>query len=505
MARNDVVNSDGSLNIDRLGQNVDDINDHTSQLAEKAPLNPNISTITELPQSPMPTKSGIQESGHKIIIKNSDGFYQVIQKTNKNYLLYDLKTNVGGSGTSDTGGTWELLRPVRVKPVPAAYVYLDNYTTTGTVTNLYAEGDYSTPESELFKFYSPVVINEYKASKTANGGLRCVGVKSADGTAKFTIPFKMTKVNKGNILYLASTTTSQNCEITVNGKVVKTFDSSCTTGSEWRIIEFDLPVKYSDDTITVEVLNKDASSKSFYLVCANFKELKDYNGEYINHYKAFIDTAAYIDSTGANDYAIYDNATQKYVGSYHGGETLVDGKLRWVSSDRFDIEARSIETTITNTYVDGSFVLMKDFNITQRTNLNNKGEMISKFDFSVDGTLGMTFSWIGDITSDFFYTSLTATHKDFTRVTYPKFIQLGDSENLDYLLDLTDGMITQVNPTAGLKMDIRFNKWESAYTGKQAWIKSLSTSYRKAYYGFVNKTNQVKKVAFRKSLDFYRN
>jgi hypothetical protein len=34
MARNDVVNSDGSLNIDRLGQNVDDINDHTSQLAE---------------------------------------------------------------------------------------------------------------------------------------------------------------------------------------------------------------------------------------------------------------------------------------------------------------------------------------------------------------------------------------------------------------------------------------------------------------------------------------
>jgi hypothetical protein len=36
MARNDVVNSDGSLNIDRLGQNVDDIRDHTSELADIA-------------------------------------------------------------------------------------------------------------------------------------------------------------------------------------------------------------------------------------------------------------------------------------------------------------------------------------------------------------------------------------------------------------------------------------------------------------------------------------
>jgi hypothetical protein len=34
MARNDVVNSDGSLNIDKLGQNVDDIKNHTAQLAE---------------------------------------------------------------------------------------------------------------------------------------------------------------------------------------------------------------------------------------------------------------------------------------------------------------------------------------------------------------------------------------------------------------------------------------------------------------------------------------
>jgi hypothetical protein len=34
MARNDVVNSDGSLNIDRLGQNVDDIRNITSDLAD---------------------------------------------------------------------------------------------------------------------------------------------------------------------------------------------------------------------------------------------------------------------------------------------------------------------------------------------------------------------------------------------------------------------------------------------------------------------------------------
>lgn len=467
-------------------------------------INPSIDTIVNLPQSPMPMKIGLQENNYKLVIKNSNAHYSVIQKINKDYIMYDLKSGIGGSGNSDTSGNCDLLRLVRVKPVPACYVYNDDYVVSGTQTDYLLEGNYNVLEQALFQFYAPVVINEYKSSKASNGGLKCIGVKSADGTGKFTFSFKMTKVNKGNILIMCSANSSVNNEIQVNGKTVKTFDATCTTGNEYKLIEFDLPIKYGNDAITVDVVNKDTASKNLYLICANFRELKDYKGEYITKYKAFVDSSAYIDSTGANEYAIYNNETQKFCGSYHGGETLLEGKLTWVNSDRFDIEARKIETTISNSYANGSFCLIKDFYIRQRTNIVDKGQMISQFDFTVDGTVGMKMSWLGDITTDNFYTSLTCTHKDFTKINYPQYLELKDTENQDYFLFGTDGFVSQENPTAMLKMDIRFNKWNKAYTNKDLWIKSLSTSYRKCYYGFIEKTNRVKKVSFMKCLDFYR-
>lgn len=494
-----MLNKNIPIKINELSASLEQI-----ELSVEEIESPNISTIVDIPQSPMPMKIGLQENNYKLVVKNSNNFYQVIQKTNKDYIIYDLKNGVGGNGASDTGGNWDLLRILRVKPAPACYVYCDDYTITGTQTDYAVEGIYNIIEQALFQFYSPVVINEYKSNKTSNGGLKCVGVKSADGTGKFTFSFKATKVNKANILIMCSSGSSANNEIQVNGKTIRTFDATCTTGNEYKIIDFDLPIKYGNDVITVDIVNKDISNKNLYLICANFKELKDYKGEWITKYKAFIDTCAYVDSTGANDYAIYNNETSKFCGSYHGGETLIDGKLTWVNSDRFDIESRKIETTINNSYTNGSFCLIKDFYINQRTNIINKGEMISKLDFTIDGTVGMLFSWNGDIITDNFYTSLTCTHKDFKQVLYPQFLQLQDNENQDYYLYGVDGMVTQYDSTNLLKMDIRFNKFNRAYTDKDLWIKSLSTSYRKCYYGFINKTNQIKKVSFMKCLDFYR-
>ena len=464
---------------------------------------PDIATIITLPQTTKPEKSGLQENGNKLAIKNTNGFYQVIQKTNKDYLIHDLKTNVGGSGTSDTGGSWQLLRLTRSKPVPACYVYCDYDTVTGTTFTYAAEGDYNSVESELFKFYAPVAINEYKSNKAANAGLKCVPAKSADGTAKYTFNFKVTKVAKANILILATTAGSPTNEIYVNGKLVKTFDGSSTSVGEYRVIEFDVPVKYANDVITVEVVNK-AIDQYLYLVCANFKELKDYNGEWITKYKAFIDTAAFIDSTGANDYAMFDNSTQKFVGSYHGGETLLEGKMTWVSSDRFDIETRKGETTITNSILNGSFCVLKDFYIEQRTQLSTLGVMISRFDFTIDGSINMMFSWDGDVTSDNFYTVLTCTHPNFTRIRYPQYKELQATENMDYLLPQVTGLVSQFDPVNLLKLDTRFDRFNSAYSAKDVWVKSLSTSYRKVYYGFVNKTNRIQKITWAKSLDFTR-
>lgn len=461
--------------------------------------------INKVAQS-MPTKIGISDNNFKVIIKNSNNHYSVIQKTNKDYLCYDLKSGseFGGNGESDYGENHELLRLLRVKPCPACYVYNDDYEIVGNASDYALESQYNTIEEALFKFYAPVAINEYKSNKNNGAGLRCKGVKSADGSGKFTFTFNETKVEKGNILVLATPNSSENNEIRINGKVVKTFDASCLEGYEYRIIEFDLPIKYGNSTILVDVCNKNTSNKNLYLICANFKELKDYKGEYITKYKAFVDSHSYIDDKGANDYAMYDNASGRYCGSYHGGEKLILGKLTWVNSNRFDIESRKIETTIANSYANGSFCIIKDFYVEQRTQIGELGQMISRFDFTVDGTIGMKMSWNGEIETDYFYTSLTCTNTNFKKVLYPQYIELNDEENQDYFIQATQGLITQYNDSGMLKMDIRFDKFDGDYIGKDLWIKSYAGKYRKPYYGLLGKTNIVKNITFNKCLDFYR-
>lgn len=140
-------------------------------------------------------------------------------------------------------------------------------------------------------------------------------------------------------------------------------------------------------------------------------------------------------------------------------------------------------------------------------NSNNHYSVIQKTNkdyLCYDLKSGSEFGGNGEIETDYFYTSLTCTNTNFKKVLYPQYIELNDEENQDYFIQATQGLITQYNDSGMLKMDIRFDKFDGDYIGKDLWIKSYDGKYRKPYYGLLGKTNIVKNITFNKCLDFYR-
>lgn len=463
--------------------------------------------LTLFPQSPIPPKTGAQSKSFKIIHKRTADTLYVTQKTNKGYVQYRLERNTGASQEGrDYGENHELLRLVRARYMPHAYVYAyAGSPYSGTVETFREPSGMNDVEKLIFSETHVNTANNHHSGREGIGAYRF-----ASGTSvSYRVP-AVAGNKKMNILFYCTSGSSNDVGIYINNELVYEFspqDSVTTNGSSTvRVIEFDIPSSALGSNIEIRIENNAASGWTY--ICAlNFFRLEDYEGQYITDYKAFGSTkSGWIESSGANDYAIRD-ANGLLFGSYHGGEISESDQIYFNHANHYPVSEYDFANLPLDNIDSGDWSLQREFNIYQRTSLaNNQAKMISRFNFDIDGTMLMDFAYSSDnsfpITS--FRTALTGTNVLFRHLTYPIYNIFPEIPTNEYFeFPITEGRISQVSSSELLQLDIRFTRFNKEHAERGAYVAD-NAAYRKFYYGPLDGTKELplKALTFSKGLDF---
>ena len=460
-------------------------------------------------QSSRPPKQGVLNCTNKIVYKVNENEYRVIQKTNKQYLLYVLKSGSGGSSTSDTGGNWDLLRVQQVTKVSDVFVYWWDAPINGTVNEYVSAvtgiGEYD----KKFVYLDSEVDNDKTFGN--NVGLSLWDIPDGE-YGEWSINGRLGK--KITIHLMVDPYATDDLEISINGVVRKKLNLKTDFGDlgEGRsvTIELENPLRSIHEfSHKIKLYNK--GSGKLRLVGFNINRLKDYdeNEMVVNNFKCFPTNQDFINGPGANDYAFRDLDNNKWIGSYHGGERLVYGTCTWN-----DLGTGLSETTETgrkqlSSINSGTWWLLKNFEICQKTNLDNRATMISFFNFDIDGTIEMKFNLVDNtIRMSTLYTCLTCTRPSFDYLIYPSYKPVADNvddEGYMGVEGVVDGQISQYDSTNKIELTSRFTQFDSGYMiiGNRIWS---TANYNKHYYAVVNNYNGgviIPNLTWSKGLDFY--
>lgn len=468
-------------------------------------------------KSVMPMKPGVATSKPKLVIVGStNDQIKVAQYNGSKYVFYTFQAATGDSSSASVGGNWALIRIRKAALASMVYVAKKTYASTvGNVTTLFAPSLRNTLEDNLVYNMGNEDTASFDSSTGDGYGLGMYGIDNTGSTSSVTWSMNVGSTRKANVLVYGSSGSSASADILVNGEVVKSFDPTKLNFSavnHYAVIEFEIPQSSSTATsVDVTLRNNDTAGKKLYFSCCNFMWLKDYDGRDIDFYKVFATTSSWLDSGGASDYAIFDTDLQKWCGSYHGGETRETAKITWTSGASW----RPVNQWHEGRYllkdkstISVGWIVLPSFKIMQVTNINSKGKMLSIYNFDIDGTVEMDFSFYdGTINVNNFFTALTATHVDFGYVKYPRYETLPAGTTPLYF-SANDGHIQQYNQTANLTLGIRFTRFLSDYQAtskKNGWIYNDATYYKKFYYGYADEYSGsvlVSNLQFKKALDF---
>lgn len=458
------------------------------------------------PQSPLPPKTGMESKSFKIIHKRTADTLYVTQKTNKGYVQYRLERNAGANNPErDYGVNHELIRLVRARHMAQAYVYYDvSNPFLGTVETNTAPSGFNSIEEYIFPSTNIDVAKNHNSGKDGIGSYRF----SSGSDVTYRIDSKVNE--KINILFLCTPGSTNKLDVFINDQLVETFDPreyTPTAGGETsalRLLELDVPFNIKVNRLNIRLENNGSSGWAY--ICAiNFFKLEDYQGQHINQYKAFGSAKeGWIEIAGASDYAIRDSQG-KLFGSYHGGETSLSNQIYFNPISNYPVN----EYDYINIPFDdvSGWSVQKEFNIYQRTSLaNDNADMISRFNFDIDGTMLMDFAYYSqnNFPISSFRTALTSTSEKFKHLTYPIYKIFPENPTEEYFeFPITEGRVTQVSSSERLQLDIRFTRFNKEFSDKAAYIAD-SSAYRKFYYGPLDGAVEVplKSLTFSKGLDF---
>lgn len=496
--------------------------DLTQQLTDigtkKADKAETVAKEESITKSVMPDKIGVKTKSPKLVIVGAtDDVLKVVQYNGIKYVMYTLHAGQGDTSSTSVGGHWDLIRLRKVELVAYAYVaktIYDPSLTVGTVGTFFAPALRSNIENLLMDPMNVEDSSVYESS-TGNGyGIGLYSLSGASSVSSVTWKINIGTKKRGNILVYGSPGSSASADILVNGEVVKSFDPTklAVDGSNrCKLIEFDLPYNDSSGVVSVTLRNNDVTGKVVYFSCCNYMQLKDYDGSDIDFYKVLTTSSKYIDAAGASDYAIFDADLSKWCGSFHGGETRVFAKITWSSGTNWRPVNQwdtGRQIMLNKSTISPGWIVLPTFKIQQLTNINDKGQMLSTFDFDTDGTMEMAFSYYGgSIRATSFFTALTATHIEFTSVSYPQYGSLPSGTAPLYFVP-NDGHIKQYNPSKYLTLGIRFTRFLSQFQNplkKNGWIFNDPAYYKKFYYGVIDDyapSATISSLQWRKALDF---
>ncbi len=486
----------------------------TSQLAENTEVVAKSVQSISMPENISTVKT---KSPKLVIVGNTNDKLNVVQFNGVNYVLYELDA-APGTTTASVGVSWDLIRLKKAIMANDVYVSKKNYNQSSIVGNLetlYAPAYRNTIESySVYTHPDEVQANFVSASGDGYG----IGVYGLSGYSPSEISWdvQIGTNRKCNILIFGTTTSSQDVDILVNGEVVVNIDTTkLAIGNNltYKVLDFEIPTRVNISTaVKVTFRNNDTTGVKAYFSCLNYLKLKDYDGRDIDFYKVFTTNRKWIDHAGASDYAIFDHDIQQWCGSYHGGESRISAQMTWASGaswqptvawDTGRYTMRNKADIPTGWYITPSLKLR------QLTNINDKGSMLSIFDWDTDGTMQMNFSLFNSsIVAETFYTALTTTHIDFNMIEYPRYENLPTDGSNVYMQN-SEGYIIQRNSSKGLSLGNRFTLFGDRYIPNKlktkGWIYNDDRLYKKLYYGFADGYTDgvlINSLQFRKALDF---
>lgn len=515
----DIMATDGTLaNI--INQDIyNDIHNRMNQL--ESDLNSNIENLNEekddikeyVFKTPyIPASRNIKQTTPKFVNYNPiNKVLTVIQRNHSGYLKYVFDTKNGDTSSTSVGLAWDLIRLKKVLFCPQAYVFKNDYDSfVGDLFTLKApvikDGFF---EKDMFvNSVIPLSSNDVFYKNKPSIGI--YGLRSADGTSPSEVRYKLDfkTSGKANIVFYCTESSATDVDILINERVITKLKLSAFEKNQlncYYTYEFDIPQYAHEDSnkeCIVTIRNND-NGNTMYFCCMNYMELKDYDGRDYDSFKATSSEKYYINAEGASDYAIYDSDLHKFMGSYHGGETALQQQIIIPKHANYFNNANSYLSDLPDTEI--SFITPV-FEILQRTNLNNKGTMLSVFDFNSDGQIFMNFNFEGNINTSKFFTALTCNSTDFDIVKYPDNKLLTEGENV---LIPNNGMLTFTsNGTSRLRMDILYSKFydEHINSAKKNGYVLVNSHYNKFYYGAVMESESpvnIKNLNFQKILDFY--
>jgi hypothetical protein len=300
---------------------------------------------------------------------------------------------------------------------------------------------------------------------------------------------------KGNVAFYTSSSSSDTVSIAVNGVVIKTL-SLTTSPNLINIVEFDMPfnVEGNNEVSPVITISNTSDTAPAYVICANLYKLNAIPSKNISldYFRVFDSTRSFRSNAGASDYAILEDSSNLFCGSYHGGETSLQNtlKLDGITQD--------------NTRPTGEFSLFNQCELLQQTNIISKLTSTVTHNF-VDNGYDISVRLQGSLVAKKLFTCMATTNELF----------LYTNQNID-LTSLADGdkvnifgnSITQ--KTAGLPYapslysSVSFDFFDnSANSENGAYILKSTGNYNKVYYAPILDTPvEIKDIFFKSSHRF---
>lgn len=393
----------------------------------------------------------------KVMVRVSDKVYRLITRkaSGRGYISYLIERGIGTT-TNSIGAPFDLRRVTLVQNFTDAWVYK-------RTRSLY-EGNWQ----------------DYAFASEVGRALRYWRLQSVTGTEFIEFDVEVDETGKFTMAFYSTPSSDNKAPITVDGVEIARVD---LTRNPNNYFTETFTAKTGKRKVRIGFSGSGAVGRYMMVAGVNFYKLEnaDITKEY-DYYSYWSNTDDYIYNKGALDYAMVDNNTGQYCGSYHGGETLVREELR--------MDSKAL------TLADNEFKVGKLVELNQTTKIVDKlvSETIQRF--NEDGVFDFLCNMSGDMTVSTFYNCMTTTSDAFTKLVYPKRMDINVAQ--DYTLGRSNVLI-QENPVTNQRISTYMTIFNNDNNRNGGTIIRRSVGgYNKIYYGkYVYSLGKVEDLNFR--------
>jgi hypothetical protein len=414
-----------------------------------------LSTDTGLNHS-VPQQIGLSP---KAIYKDSADKLSIIMKRKTGgFIKAEHVYNSFTSGSSDAGGASETWRLANTRHLSACYVYKQ---TSSSET----AGAWGAPQNMLFGQAFPAGTVQGKAVT-----FRAASAVDAE------ISWEIEASSVGEVRQLAIYSTggsSSTVELYVNGVLQRSF-SAVLVGTNYI-----LPVKFECTVMGTNTIKlKKVGGVFLNVIGVDYYNLDETPSAAIADTLSYGDyNKKYTTGTGAQEYAFFSVAQQKWMGQVHGGETASVAAILTVDG---------VVTPIPVT--DEHFIVCDALSLYQQSRMQVGSDYMdvkTTYNYAADSSVYFTCSMEGNATVDKAYTTMSTTNETFDEVSFPFVQRLVPNKNLL----LRTNAVTQFNRFTGQRLTTSLTLYPMGgntganMTANGPYVALVAGSYAKLYYG----------------------